>query len=40
MKLPIYNELTVDVTACWMEEGDAPAMQNEAMTFHEAMRAP
>lgn len=39
MKFPAYNETTVDVTA-WMEDGDAPAMQNEAMTFHEAMRAP
>lgn len=39
MEFPVYNETTVDVTV-WMEEGDAPAMQNEAMTFHEAMRAP
>ena len=39
MKFPIYNELTVDVTV-WMEEGDAPAMQNEAVTYHEVLRAP
>lgn len=26
--------------AVYMDEGDAPAMQNEAVTFHEAMRAP
>lgn len=39
MEFPVYNETTVDVTF-WMEEGDAPAIQNEAMTFHEAMRAP
>lgn len=39
MKFPVYNETTVDVTA-WMEEGDAPAMLNEAVTFHEVLRAP
>ena len=29
----------MDVTA-WMDGGDAPQMTNEAVTFHEAMRAP
>ena len=24
----------------WMPEGDVPAMQNEAVTFHEVLRAP
>lgn len=26
--------------AAWMPEGDMPAMQNEAVTFHEVLRAP
>ncbi len=39
MKCPVYNELKTDVTV-WLAEGDAPAMQNETVTFHEAMRAP
>lgn len=26
--------------AAWMPEGDMPAMQNEPVTFHEALRAP
>jgi len=26
--------------ASWMPEGDMPAMQNEAVTFHEVLRAP
>lgn len=29
----------MDVTA-YMEEGDAPAMSNEAVTYHEVLRAP
>lgn len=39
MTFPVYNETTVDVTA-YMDEGDAPAMLNEAVTFHEVLRAP
>lgn len=39
MKLYSYKELTEDVTV-YMEEGDAPAMSNEAATFHEVLRAP
>ena len=39
MILSVYNESTVEV-AFFVEEGNAPAMQNEAVTFHEAMRAP
>lgn len=26
--------------AAWMLEDDMPAMQNEAVTFHEVLRAP
>ena len=26
--------------AAWMPEGDMPAMKNEAVTFHEVLRAP
>lgn len=26
--------------AVWMPEGDMPAMKNEAVTFHEVLRAP
>ena len=26
--------------AAWKPEGDMPAMQNEAVTFHEVLRAP
>lgn len=26
--------------AAWMPEDDMPAMQNEAVTFHEVLRAP
>jgi hypothetical protein len=26
--------------AGWMPEGDMPAMANEAITFHEVLRAP
>jgi len=26
--------------AAWMPEGDVPAMVNEAVTFHEVLRAP
>lgn len=29
----------MDVTA-YMEESDAPAMSNEAVTYHEVLRAP
>ena len=39
MILSVYNESTVGV-AFFVEEGNVPAMQNEAVTFHEAMRAP
>ena len=39
MKIPVYNEMFVE-PLFYREEGDAPAMQNEAVTFHEAMRAP
>ena len=24
----------------WMDEGNVPTMQNEVVTFHEALRAP
>ena len=34
-----YNEQTMDVTA-WMDGGDAPQMTNEAVTYHEVLRAP
>ena len=27
-------------SAVWMPDGDMPAMQNEAVTFHEVLRAP
>lgn len=39
MKLYTYNEQTEEVAA-YMEEGDAPAMSNEAVTYHEVLRAP
>lgn len=39
MEYPVYNGLNVEPAPC-MEEGDAPVMKNEAVTFHEAMRAP
>ena len=39
MKFPVYNEIVLDVVA-YMDEGDAPAMINEAVTFHEVLRAP
>ncbi len=27
-------------SAVWMPDGDMPDMQNEAVTFHEVLRAP
>lgn len=44
----IQNEIKMSIMvnneqmerAAWMPEGDMPAMQNEAVTFHEVLRAP
>lgn len=38
MLIAVNNEQMERAT--WMPEGDVPAMQNEAMTFHEVLRAP
>lgn len=40
MKSIVYNEPNNPASLTYMEDGDVPAMQNEAVTFHEAMRAP
>jgi len=38
MLIAVSNEQVERAT--WMPEGDMPAMVNEAVTFHEVLRAP
>lgn len=38
MLVAVNNERTE--RAKWMPEGDMPVMANEAVTFHEVLRAP
>lgn len=40
MTSPDYNDTINTASITFMEEGNCPAMKNEAVTFHEAMRAP
>ena len=39
MLLTINNELS-NPTALFGDAGDVPMLQNESVTFHEALRAP
>ena len=38
--LVLLDNTQMECSSAWMSEGDMPTMVNEAVTFHEVLRAP